>query len=350
MQSKFFLGANSKDGFYSLYQHLIDLQSAQAVYIIKGSPGCGKSSFMRKIEERLNTCGYRSEQILCSSDPDSLDGVIFPELNVAFVDGTSPHIVEPAYPIAVEHYINLGIFIDRASLIEKKREIIDTTNKYKNGYPRIYSLLSAVGTIENELLNIALGGIDISRLHKKAAGIASREIRGSGSCGKLKPRFLSSISSKGYTTLFESALCENLYVIDDNFGLAPFLLKPIADAAVSAGFCVYAAYSPLNPTKLEHLIIPELDLSFVTSKKYSAFTGDYKRHIRLDAMIDADLLRDKKKKISFLRKLMQSTLTEAYSALGELKLIHDELEALYNPYVNFDAIYEKANYTANTLI
>ena len=50
----------------------------------------------------------------------------------------------------------------------------------------------------------------------------------------------------------------------------------------------------------------------------------------------------KKKKISFSRKLMQSALNEAYSALNNLKLFHDDIEALYNPYVNFDAIYESA--------
>ena len=42
-QIRYFLGANSPNGFYSLYDQLIDLESAQAVYLLKGGPGCGKS-------------------------------------------------------------------------------------------------------------------------------------------------------------------------------------------------------------------------------------------------------------------------------------------------------------------
>ncbi len=343
MQYGFFLGSNSKDGFHSFYDNLIDLKKANAVYIIKGSPGCGKSSFMKKIKLMLEHAGHTVEDIWCSSDPDSLDGIIIPSLQIAFVDGTAPHIVEPKYPLAVEHYINLGEFIN-TSVREKKDEIIALTDKYRKDYAVVYNLLATAGAIEGELLNIALGGVSLERIAKKAKGIVSREITKKGSGGVVKRRFLSSISSKGYTTLFETAttLAENIYVLDDNFGLGMFLLNPIAEAAKTAGFNVYLAYSPLCPDRLEHVIIPELSLAFITSKKYSAYTGEYKRRVRLDAMIDTALLRDKKKKIAFSRKLMQSTLTEAYSSLNELKLLHDNIEALYNPYVNFDAIYESA--------
>lgn len=344
MQYGFFLGANSKDGFYSLYDNLIDLKKANSVYIIKGSPGCGKSSFMKKIKLCLEHSGFSVEDIWCSSDPESLDGIVVPALEVAFVDGTAPHIVEPKYPLAVEKYINLGDFIDTDGLIDKRSEIIALTDKYREGYNRVYTPLKAAAVIEAELLNIALGGISIDKLQKKAKGIISRELNMKGSGGTVKKRFLSSISSNGYTTLFDTvnALADEIYILDDNFGLGAFLLNPIAEAAVSAGFDVYLAYSPLCPERLEHIIIPERKLAFITSKKHSEYKGEYKRRVRIDAMIDTDYLREKKKKISFSRKLMRSTLNESYSMLKELKLLHDDIEALYNPYVNFDAIYEKS--------
>lgn len=351
MQYGFFLGANSKRGFHSFYDDLIDLKKANSVYIIKGSPGCGKSSFMKKIKLCLEHSGFSVEDIWCSSDPESLDGIVVPSLKVAFVDGTAPHIVEPKYPLAVEKYINLGDFIDADNLRVKKDEIITLTDRYREGYPRVYTLLATAGVIEAELLNIALGGISIDKLQKKAKGIISRELNVKGSGGTVKKRFLSSISSNGYTTLFDTAnaLAEEIYVLDDNFGLGAFLLNPIAEAAINANFDVYLAYSPLCPERLEHIIIPEQNLAFITSKKYSEYKGKYKRRVRIDAMIDTEHLREKKKKISFSRKLMQSTLNEAYSVLKELKLLHDDIEALYNPYVNFDAIYEKSVETAGKL-
>ena len=90
---QYFLGANSPTGFYSLYDQLLPLERTRAVYILKGGPGCGKSTLMRKIGARAEKAGLQTEYILCSGDPDSLDAVILP--TVAVVDGTAPHGVVP---------------------------------------------------------------------------------------------------------------------------------------------------------------------------------------------------------------------------------------------------------------
>ena len=351
MESGFFLGANSKHGFYSLYDNLIDLEKAKCVYIIKGSPGCGKSSFMRKIKNKLSS-KYYVEQIFCSSDPSSLDAIIIPEFGVAFVDGTSPHVVEPKFPIAVERFINLGDFADSDALYNKKSQIIDITRKYKSGFERIYNFLSVAGAIESELFDIALGGADVTRIRKKAQGIIAREIHGNGTGGETKKRFLSAISPDGYFTNFETVktMSQNVYILEDNFGLGMFLLQPIADAAEAANFDTYLCYSPLTPARLEHIIIPELSLSFVTSKKSEPYTGEYKKKIRIDAMINPDILREKKKKLSFSRKLINASISEACSALHDGKFIHDEIEALYNPHIDFDKVYGLAEKIAKDLL
>ncbi len=90
-QIKYFLGANSPQGFYSLYSELIDPAQARAIYILKGGPGCGKSTLMRRVGAALEEAGCTVEYICCSGDPDSLDAVIAPALGVALVDGTAPH-------------------------------------------------------------------------------------------------------------------------------------------------------------------------------------------------------------------------------------------------------------------
>ena len=49
-----------------------------------------------------------TEYILCSGDPDSLDALLLPQLGVALVDGTAPHVVEPKYPGVVDRYVKHG--------------------------------------------------------------------------------------------------------------------------------------------------------------------------------------------------------------------------------------------------
>lgn len=94
-QIRYFLGANSPQGFYSLYDQLINPAQARAIYILKGGPGCGKSSLMRRVAQRAEEAGETVEYIHCSGDPDSLDAVILPTHATAIVDGTAPHGTAP---------------------------------------------------------------------------------------------------------------------------------------------------------------------------------------------------------------------------------------------------------------
>lgn len=92
---QYFLGGNTPSGFYSLYHQLSDPDRFRAVYIIKGGPGSGKSTLMRRVERHAQAAGLEAEEVLCSGDPDSLDAVIFPALGAAIVDGTAPQGVVP---------------------------------------------------------------------------------------------------------------------------------------------------------------------------------------------------------------------------------------------------------------
>ena len=78
----FYLGANSPTGFYSLYDQLLEPEQAETIYILKGGPGCGKSSLMRRVAQAMEEKGASVEYIACSGDPDSLDAVVIPALFV----------------------------------------------------------------------------------------------------------------------------------------------------------------------------------------------------------------------------------------------------------------------------
>jgi len=92
-ETRFFLGSNSAQGFYSLYDDLTD--RGEFLWILKGGPGCGKSSFMKKIGEAASAAGLEVEYIQCSGDPGSLDAVKIPALKTAYMDGTAPHGTVP---------------------------------------------------------------------------------------------------------------------------------------------------------------------------------------------------------------------------------------------------------------
>lgn len=93
--TNFFVGANSGNGFQNLFSELTDLEDTYDFMILKGGPGVGKNTFMREIGRAMEEAGTPVEYLWCSGDPDSLDGVVLPELRCAVADGTSPHGTAP---------------------------------------------------------------------------------------------------------------------------------------------------------------------------------------------------------------------------------------------------------------
>ena len=128
---QYFLGANSPTGFYSLYDQLLPPEQASAIYILKGGPGCGKSTLMRRVAALAQEAGEPVEYILCSGYPDSLDAILLPGKKAALVDGTAPHVVEPKYPGVVEQYINLGKCYDHNGMEGLRTAIISCMRGYK---------------------------------------------------------------------------------------------------------------------------------------------------------------------------------------------------------------------------
>lgn len=116
--------------------------------VLKGGPGVGKATFMREIGRSMEEAGTPVEYLWCSGDPDSLDGVVLPELRCAVVDGTSPHVVEPRYPAAVDRYVDLGRFYDLTAAKAAAEEVKAHTRAYKAAYIRAYHHLKAARQVE----------------------------------------------------------------------------------------------------------------------------------------------------------------------------------------------------------
>ena len=339
---QYFLGANSPAGFYSLYPELIAPEAARAIYILKGGPGCGKSTLMRRVAQRMEEAGLETEYILCSGDPASLDALLLPQLGVALVDGTAPHVVEPKYPGVVERYVNMGQCYDSQGLAPLRGEIIDCMAGYKGCYQRAYRCLGAAAEVfEDQRSTLLTDGLS-EKLAKRARGILDRELRKKKglSGGQVKQRFLGAVTHTGPLCLFETAQaqCGRIYELADSCGLAHELLIHLLAGITAQGWDVTACPDPMAPQRLAHLLVPQLDLAFLTSTADLPFPGTPYRRIRLDAAADKELLRHNRPRLRFAKKVSSALMEEAISSLAQAKAMHDDLEALYNPHVDFDLV------------
>ena len=339
---QYFLGANAPGGFYSLYDQLLPPEQARAIYILKGGPGCGKSTLMRKIGSLARQAGMETEYILCSGDPDSLDAVVLPAQGVAIVDGTAPHVVEPKYPGAVERYVNLGECYDAEALWPLKGEIIACMKGYKGCYQRAYRCLDAAAEIMEDQRAALLTQSLSRKLAKRAAGILSRELprRAAPQPGQVKQRFLGAVTHRGPLCLFDTAAaqCGRVYALSDSCGLAHELLLPLLTGAVERGFDAVACPDPMAPDRLAHLLIPQAGLAFLTSQPPHPIPDQAYRCIRLDTAADGEVLRHNRPRLRFARKVSSALVEEAVSSLAQAKAMHDDLEAVYNPHVDFQQV------------
>ena len=140
---RYFLGANSARGFYSLYDDFVRPEQGDFLWVIKGGPGCGKSTFMKKIGQAAENAGMTVEYILCSGDPASLDGIYIKESRTAYVDGTAPHAMDCVLPGGGGLYLELGAFYHPEPLVHRREELSALFSAYKSRYAAAYRLLSA---------------------------------------------------------------------------------------------------------------------------------------------------------------------------------------------------------------
>ena len=342
--TRYFLGANSPIGFYSLYDNFVNFSEGDFLWTIKGGPGCGKSSFMRRIGMAAEDMGLDVDYIHCSGDPNSLDGVYVPSKRVAYVDGTAPHITEAQYPGAASLYLDLGKFYDKEALKGRLGDIIDVNAKYKALYAAAYSAIAASDAVNPKAVSKTMDKADQKAIRRRALGAAIREFKGIKGGGEKKYRMLSAFTCQGKVFYSETvtALCKKIYALDNEYGFAETYLREIEYEAYKRGLDIIICPDPMDPEVLEAVILPKLSLGFVARSEEELSVKAY-RHIRLDAMADREVLRRKRAKVRTRVKFRDAILADAGENLAEAKALHDNLEAIYNPHVNFKGVYELAD-------
>ena len=147
----YFPGNNTPLGFFSYYRHILGQREANKIICVKGGPGTGKSTFIRRIGRHFADMGEDVDYLHCSADEDSLDGIVLKKRKIAVIDGTSPHVTDPITPGAVDKIINLGEFWNEEGIAANKSEIIDLNEETARWYRIAYNYLNAAKSVYRSL-------------------------------------------------------------------------------------------------------------------------------------------------------------------------------------------------------
>lgn len=343
---KVFPGGNTGQGFYSFYDYIID-QDATRIFVIKGGPGVGKSTFMRKIGEEMLERGYDVEFHCCSSDNGSLDGVVIPAIRVAMLDGTAPHVVDPKNPGAVDEIIHLGDHWNEEGLRASKKEILALNREIGRLFRRAYAYLAAAHLFLEEVRSFyqETGAFNVGAFDRLvldlAHGIFTGRERQSDN-PRARHLFATAITPDGPVSYLDTIVghLRKRYIIngDDGTGKTT-LVRRLLEVALMRGFDVEVYHCALDPKRVEHLVIPALEIAVVNSVEphyYKPHNGDEV----VDTMTCVKQLTDEsiREERDTAREMYRRCLEEAVDFLHRAKKTHDEMETYYIPQMNFAEI------------
>ncbi len=340
-----FAGGNTSKGFISFFNHIIDGENARKLFILKGGPGVGKSTFMRKIAAELLERGHDAEFMHCSSDNSSLDGIAVPSIGIAMLDGTAPHVVDPRYPGVTDEIINLGDFWNEEGIAKHRQEIIEINNEIKRIFTTAYRYLKAARHLYEDSAEINDRFMDKSKVITFAKEIIDDIWPGvpfTNKAGRQRCLFASAITPDGLKDFLDDILItDNVYILKGFPGAGTEkLLERIKAAACERGFDTESYYCAFNPDKLEHLVIPDIKTSFTTANRYHSTDACPIKKINFADFLD-EKVNAYESKLAYNQSIIDCLINKAVETIHRAKMLHDKLETFYIPNMDFEAIQNK---------
>ena len=345
-----FAGANTSAGFVNFFGEIL-AANTNRVFIIKGGPGVGKSTFMKKIGQDLASKGYDLEYFYCSSDPASLDAIAVPRLKIAVMDGTSPHVVEPRYPGAVEELISFGTYWDDEVIVSNRKYIIECVEHGKWLFRTAYNLLKEAGMAYDEWKNQIAECLDKNRYRLKVNMFIARIFEAWESGGNnsgSRHYFASAITPLGImdyaATLFGHGM--QIYPIYGEPGCGGReVISRIAEIAQWQGYFTERFHCPVEPEELDIVHIPDLNAAVINVWEPVRSCIPEISGVNLQEGLDLRdcLLADPaygkyRKAAAEARERFTALLDRAVKYIARAKAVHDELEGYYVSAVDFEKL------------
>ena len=156
-----FFGAISANGATNYVEEIIN--SKKTRYFIKGRPGTSKSTMLKKLATNAYNKGIDVDVYYCASDVNSLDMLVFPELDMCIFDSTAPHEFFPTREddIIIDMYTELL----EENFDEKNEELLnEIKSKYSKSVTNGIDVLKDIVKLQDDLETEYISTIDFDLL------------------------------------------------------------------------------------------------------------------------------------------------------------------------------------------
>ncbi|MGN0975582.1 MAG: hypothetical protein ACI4OL_06235 [Gemmiger sp.] len=337
----FFLGALAPGGFTGWFREATGEPDVRT-YLIKSGPGCGKSTLMKRLADAGTAKGFAVQRLHCSSDPQSLDGVLLP--GALILDATAPHTLDCKFPGAAECVVSLYHTLDEESLWQQREEILrlGAYNAEQMQQAAGYFAL-ACGLLQRRRI-CADAALDRPKAEGFARRLAARTLplRKNAVPGKRQIRLLSAPTPGGPTVWYDTipALADTIYAIHDPYGAASnCILQTLSRCAVAGGCDVIECRCPTDQAgKIDHLFLPARRVAFVTACTWHPMLFAGQKNIHASRWYDSAVLAKQRAFLRYEKQTATELIDRACEAQSAAKSAHDQLEQFYISAADFAAV------------
>ncbi len=344
-----FPGAMGPDGYISCFDHLISEHALKRKLILKGGPGVGKSTFMRRVHAALCENDEASTLCFCSGDPDSLDAVVIAHKGLLILDGTAPHVVDPRIPGARDSIINLGQCLHEEAMRPRLKHIKAVMEDHAACTRRATACLRAAKPLIEDSSALVASAMDKDRFGKMTHTLIDSILGSMAYSDKasslVRPIITTAVTPKGEICLLCAARFQRIIRLTGHpsMDFTP-VLRALSSAAQSKGLCVEEHLDTLVPGRLRHISLPQLSLLITTSPlQPSEQIFDFSACIPSGGLLRHECALEAEK------TQIDTLIKRASAALAEAKLLHDELETFYVPNMDFSRWQEMLDETISSL-
>lgn len=146
-------------------------QNLEKRLFIKGYPGTGKSSMMKKFANEALSKGYDVQLVWCGLDTNSIDMVILPDLKFCIFDSTEPHVYSPDENRPGDEIFDIAQHCHPTEIEEKN--IQEIVAQYKATMAEAKDFLTQYAEVERKVREAIDEALNLDEMNKRTAHLFS---------------------------------------------------------------------------------------------------------------------------------------------------------------------------------
>ncbi len=335
MNLKYFMGISTAKGYDT--EFYIEHESFYGYYI-KGGPGTGKSTLMKKLSDAFpdeNKSFY-----YCSSDPKSLDAVVFEDKKFFIADATSPHEGNVKLPFVTGEIIDLASSLEQDKLRDVKDKIIYLNEQNQVCHSLVKKYLSEISVLEEKLISVGKEKIKKIALEKFVNELVTSNLK-EKDCKNPTVSYKQRISNTPCGKLCKTDNARLVVLKDELLYASRYIVSEFVKYAVSVGVSTEITKSAtLDGFKDLLVFVPELNLMLCAEQNLYENNAEV---TDLKDLYSNEFSEEIKTFVGFTQNGIKQAEENVKNTLNKALQIHDELEEFYINAIDKHALDKKFN-------